>query len=312
MINFSHFKHFQRFITIFGVFLLVGCSDKNESLEEENLDSSILVPPGISKFEFKEYEYLSDKAIDVYTFLPDSTKKDIPVLFVMHGANRDARNYCIEWVEPSREYNFLVVCPEIDEHQFPGSAGYNLGGMYDGDNLIDSTRWTFALIEPIFEYLKKEGATTIDRYGIYGHSAGSQFVHRFALYTQPIHASIFIAANAGWYNMIDFNENFPYGFKNSPMTINSLKEKFSMDLFIVIGEEDTDPNASSLRKTEEAMRQGNHRFERGNNFFNTAKKMADSLEVNFNWKLETVPGIGHSNFDMAPTAGKIFNTKLKN
>jgi hypothetical protein len=40
--------------------------------------------------------------------------------------------------------------------------------------------------------------------------------------------------------------------------------------------------------------------------------MADSLEVNFNWKLETVPGIGHSNFGMAPTAAKIFNTKINN
>ena len=125
MIHFSHFQYLQKFISIFSVFLLVGCSDTEESLEEENIDSSILVPPGISKFEFKEYEHLSDKAIDVYTFLPDSTKKDIPVLFVMHGANRDANNYCIEWVEPSREYNFLVVCPEIDEHQFPGAAGYD-------------------------------------------------------------------------------------------------------------------------------------------------------------------------------------------
>ena len=85
-----------------------------------------------------------------------------------------------------------------------------------------------------------------------------------------------------------------------------------MDLFVILGEKDTDPNASSLRKTEEAMRQGNHRFERGNNFFNMAKRIADSLEVNFNWKLETVPDVGHSNFGMAPTAANIFNTKINN
>ena len=112
--------------------------------------------------------------------------------------------------------------------------------------------------------------------------------------------------------MIDFDEKFPYGFQNSPMTINSLKEKFSMDLFIILGEKDTDPNASSLRKTEEAMRQGYHRFERGNNFFNAAKKMAESLQITFNWELETVPDIGHSNFGMAPTAAKIFNNKINN
>ena len=60
------------------------------------------------------------------------------------------------------------------------------------------------------------------------------------------------------------------------------------------------------------MRQGYHRFERGNNFFNTAKKMAESLQITFNWELETVPDIGHSNFGMAPTAAKIFNNKINN
>tara|TARA_B100000315_G_scaffold79427_2_gene72843 strand:- start:34005 stop:35048 length:1044 start_codon:yes stop_codon:yes gene_type:complete len=292
--------------------LIIACNNSPTSPDEEIHEEIKLVPQGIGKFTFDQYKPLADTPITVHTYLPDSTIKNIPVVFVMHGANRDANNYCIDWVEPAREYNFLVVCPEINENQFPGSGGYNLGGMYDGNILIDSTRWTFALIEPIFEYLKQEGAITVDRYGIYGHSAGSQFVHRFALFTQPHNANVFIAANAGWYTMTDFSEVFPYGFKNSPMTEDKMKPKFGLDLVILLGENDTDPNASSLRKTEEAMRQGKHRFERGHSFYTKAKSMADSLETEFKWTKVTVPEVGHSNFGMAPAAAKLLYDILKN
>ena len=38
--------------------------------------------------------------------------------------------------------------------------------------------------------------------------------------------------------------------------------------------------------------------------------MADSLGVEFNWILDTVPGVGHSNTGMAPKAAKIFFDKI--
>ena len=81
---------------------------------------------------------------------------------------------------------------------------------------------------------------------------------------------------------------------------------------ILLGENDTDPNASSLRKTEEAMRQGIHRFQRGNYFYNMAKDKAGELGVIFNWKIQTVPNVGHSNSEMAPIAAQIFITSLNN
>ena len=81
---------------------------------------------------------------------------------------------------------------------------------------------------------------------------------------------------------------------------------------ILLGENDTDPNASSLRKTEEAMRQGIHRFERGNFFYNMANYNACDLWASFNWKIQTVPNVGHSNNDMAPIAAQIFISSLNN
>ena len=312
MINILHFISFLRLIPLCCLTIMISCTEPLTQPEEEIVIPTPLVSQGISKFEFDNYPTLSNAPLTIHTYLADSTIKNIPIVFIMHGANRNAYDYCIDWVEPARKHNFLIICPEIDVNRYPGSAGYNLGGMYDASTLLDSTQWTFSFIEPIFEYLIENEVSNVKTYGIYGHSAGSQFVHRFALFTHPTHAKIFIAANAGWYTMTDFTEAFPYGFQNSPMTEENIKEKFKLDLVILLGEDDTDPNASSLRKTEEAMRQGKHRFERGNSFYTKAKSMADSLGTEFKWTKVIVPKVGHSNFGMAPAAAKLFYDTLKN
>ena len=308
LINILHFKN------IFLLFLLLGgCSDKkDEIIEEEKNQVSKLVPLGYSKFIFDQYEPLANKPIDVHTYLPDTTDIQLPVLFVIHGNARNAKDYCFAFVESAQKYNFLVICPEFDVLQFPTSQEFQLGGLFKDDQLADSTKWAFNYIEEIFSYLKKENVITNTSYGIYGHSAGSQFTHRLALFTKSNNASIFIAANAGWYTTVDFTEAFPYGLKNAPINEQQLIEKFKYPMTIILGENDTDPNDSSLRKTEQAMRQGIHRFDRGNYFFDMAKERADQLRVTFNWKIETVPNVGHSNTKIAPVAAQIFISSLNN
>ena len=308
LINILHFKN------IFLLFLLLGgCSDKkDEIIEEEKNQVSKLVPLGYSKFIFDLYEPLANKPIDVHTYLPDTTDIQLPVLFVIHGNARNAKDYCFAFVESAQKYNFLVICPEFDALQFPTSQEFQLGGLFKDDQLADSTKWAFNYIEEIFSYLKKENVITNTSYGIYGHSAGSQFTHRLALFTKSNNASIFIAANAGWYTTVDFTEAFPYGLKNAPINEQQLIEKFKYPMTIILGENDTDPNDSSLRKTEQAMRQGIHRFDRGNYFFDMAKERADQLRVTFNWKIETVPNVGHSNTKIAPVAAQIFISSLNN
>ena len=302
-------------ISLLFIIFILGCSDNKDTfIENEETDKEIfkLVPLGYNKFTFNSYAPLADKPIDVHTYLPDTSDFSIPLLFVIHGNARNAREYCFDWVESAQSYNFLVICPELDVLQFPTSEEFQLGGIFKNNQIVDSTKWTFNYIEEIFNFLISENVTTNDSYGIYGHSAGSQFTHRLALFTESKNASIFISANAGWYTTIDFNESFPYGLNNAPINEKELVEKFNYPLTILLGENDTDPNASSLRKTEEAMRQGIHRFDRGNYFYNMAKNKASELGVPFNWKLHTVANVGHSNTGMAPFAAQIFISNLNN
>jgi hypothetical protein len=41
-----------------------------------------------------------------------------------------------------------------------------------------------------------------------------------------------------------------------------------------------------------------------------AKDKADQLGVTFNWRLQTVPEVGHSNTKIAPIAAQIFISSL--
>ena len=51
--------------------------------------------------------------------------------------------------------------------------------------------------------------------------------------------------------------------------------------------------------------QGKHRFERGMNFYETVKRQAGRMKVQQRWKLETVPGVEHSNAGMAGAAAEV-------
>ena len=248
-------------------------------------------------------------AVPVRTYVPVVRDKDTPVVIVMHGASRDAPRYYADWKAQAAAHGFIVVVPFLSKRDFPGSASYNLGNVFGPatGQQRDEALWTFALIEPLFdEVIKRTGSTQRD-YVLYGHSAGSQFVHRFMYYMPQARVSKFIAANAGWYTMPDFGVEYPYGLKNSGIDAEALPDIFSKPLFLLLGKKDTDPNDDSLRQTPEAQRQGPHRLARGLAMYNMAKERAEKLGAEFNWQVLGVIDADHSNAKMTPAAAALIN-----
>jgi len=92
------------------------------------------------------------------------------------------------------------MAPEFSASDFPGSAGYMQGGMYDENGEEQPMEaWTFFLIDPMivdFHNLFRSNDGLID---LWGHSAGGQFVHRFMLFKGSQWVDRAIAANSGWY-----------------------------------------------------------------------------------------------------------------
>ncbi len=88
-------------------------------------------------------------------------------------------------------------------------------------------------------------------------------------------------------------------------SVESMRKLFTKKVTILLGDQDTDPNHRSLRRTPQAMLQGAHRFQWGHTFHQACKQMAATLGVQFRWDLQIVSGVAHSNSKMAPIAAKV-------
>lgn len=149
------------------------------------------------------------------------------------GIGRTAEGYFNTWLPYAQQMQVTLCAPKFDRNQFPTEAEYQLGNVMqhqsskenqmppakkqktatdaeDDDEQSDEPvqqpaglkvnqvqDWSLNLIEQLFVYLKQHYGVTASSYMLYGHSAGSQFVHRFMLLMPQQHASLAIAANAG-------------------------------------------------------------------------------------------------------------------
>ena len=261
------------------------------------------LPSGRADFIFSGWQ---GPSIKVWTYLPQQTSADTPVVFVMHGTKRDGERYRNEWVDLAEKNRFIVVVPEFPKKQFPGSRSYNLGNVFKKNGGLNrKSLWSFSAIEPLFDAIKKRTGNQQSSYALYGHSAGSQFVHRFLYYVPNARVNRAVAANAGWYTMPDFNTDFPYGLKDAPVTLDHLNTTFEKNLVVLLGTKDTSTTSKSLRKTPEALAQGPHRLARGKTFFKAAQSAARYNNADFKWQLEYAPGIGHKNGLMAEFAAPL-------
>jgi len=285
--------------------ILNACVHDPHLLEQKN---------GKTQFIYKVPN--SYKSIKVWTYIPQNLSideaKKAPVVFVSHGVLRNGWNYREQWINHADRYGFALVVPEFSSTQFPNSSSYNFGNIRKYNGVIrPKTQWSFSLIEPIFSQYKILSGTSRETYSFYGHSAGSQFVSRTLTFVDSPNLCLAIAANAGSYTFLDKGIKFPYGLAESPINDQGITRFLAKPLVILLGDQDKDINSAYLPSSAAAMRQGSHRLARGQHFFKNAQTLAAQKNVAFNWQLQLVEGVGHSNTGMAPYAATLINAKRK-
>lgn len=290
--------------TILGLSLMMNAhADSGRSSGRVSDDTSRL-ETGISRFMFDGW---SGPELRVWTYVPSSVSADAPILFVMHGVERDAKRYIEDWTRTAERYGVILVAPEFDERRFPGPEAYNQGGVIDpgtGRKRNPDT-WAFSVIEPLFDVVKQRAGSRAQTYSLYGHSAGAQFVHRFVMLAHPVRLDHAVAANAGWYTLFDPDRPFPKGMRLNKNDYILDRSGFSERLTILLGTEDIESDDRNLRDDAWARGQGKNRFERGQAFFLHAKQVAGSKSPAFNWQLKYAPGVAHENRKMALYAASI-------
>ncbi|MEL6539025.1 MAG: hypothetical protein AAFQ98_26650 [Bacteroidota bacterium] len=251
------------------------------------------------------------KTILIRYYQPTSFTKDSQVIFILPGAGRNAIDYREAWVHAAEEYGVLLLVPEYSEEHYPEFWSYNLAGMiYDVDipnetfsiNL-NISEWLFEDFDKIFNRVRAEMGFKATAYDMFGHSAGGQILHRMALFKPENQAHRILASNSGWYTLPTQSEPFPYGMEGLETAPSPLN--FSNKLVVFLGEED---NASEtrghLRRSPEVDRQGLHRLARGTYFFQEAKQVAEANSLDFHWKLEVIPDVGHDYVEMSKAAAR--------
>jgi len=252
------------------------------------------LPEGSSDYTFADWD---GTPLRIYTYRPANVAADQPIMIVMHGVERDADRYRDEWIAVADKTGLIIAAPEFTEKKFPKSANYNLGGLgkRQSENGIASA---FDAIEPLFDDLRQRTGSPRQKYYIYGHSAGAQFVHRFVFAKPDARIETAFAANAGWYTMLQDDLSYPYGLNGSGLPESTIANALSAPLVVLLGDADT-KTGGNLRSTSEADAQGKNRLERGLNFFRASASLADQQQLPFVWKLAIVPGAGHQNHKMA-------------
>jgi len=245
--------------------------------------------------------------MDVYYYRPSSFKRDGPVLIVVHGLNRNAADYRHYFAEIAQLYGALILSPEFSRKNYRGSRRFNLGNLKNGSgDTLPRSVWSFPVIDRVFDQARVQLGFGQQRYYLFGHSAGSQFVHRMIIFAPSNKMITAVAANAGWYTEPNFAIEFPYGLRDAPADMETLRRAFGRKLTILLGQGDNDETHKSLRRTDEANAQGPHRLARGRRFYQQSKEVARSLEIPFLWRLKEVSGIAHSGRGMAGPAAEVF------
>ena len=259
------------------------------------------LPVGKGSFQFQDTKGNPDKPITVWFYRPATLNASSKVVFVMHGVGRNGEEYRDHWARYAEQYGFLLLVPEFSERSY-STDDYQFGGVKNPN----VEKWTFSAIEHLFDSVKADEALSAGSYYLYGHSAGAQFVHRYMLFMPSPRVALAISANAGSYTLPVYpswtQPGFPWSLDKALISEDRLRSVFARNLLVLLGEEDTDSNHKHLPRSREAKAQGDNRLDRGRNFYQLAKDHAAKLGTPFNWSLQTVPGVAHSDSGMAKAA----------
>jgi len=296
--------------------------------------NKINLETGAGAFLIEGGQTNKNKPIKVFYHKPKNFSNSSNVLLVIPGAGRNADSYRDTWIGTSEKHGVLILSPQYSEGDY-GFGDYHLGGLVKDLNLenniefIENTNiaklneedllfefnenkqtWIFNDFDRIFDLVKSVLQLSTDKYDLFGHSAGGHILHRLVLFQTNSKAANIMASNASFYTLPNFENNFPFGLKNSSMDTSSLKTAFAKKLVVFLGEQDNEnETGGTFLRSKTADEQGLHRLARGKHFFESAKAKAKELNTDFNWQLVVIPNVGHNQEKMGKAAAMYLHEK---
>ncbi len=272
--------------------------------------SRLVDAPGANSLPYVDPAF-PERPLVLHAARPRQFAADTPVLIVHHGVGRNGAAYRDYWLELVEEAGILAIAIEFPEASFPEYLWYHFGNLHDeAGSPNPRAQWTYAIDERLFAALQAQGVTTRRRYGLFGHSAGGQFVHRMLSFGFRDHVAVAVSANAGTYAMPDLDIAWPFGLGETELDADALRALLRFRITVMAGTNDTKTTGRFFPKGPRSMRQGATRHARAHNYVAAGRSAAEALDTHCAWTVIDVPGVGHDGRHMSVAAAPIVAAAL--
>ena len=261
---------------------------------------------------------------------------------LIHGYQRNAHRYFPRMTKAAEQAGVaeetLVIAPGFSirqddrPHRRPGELYWKRNKNWRrGDKSIEGPKGrmsSFKSVEILLAHLGQKGLfPNLKKITVVGHSAGGQFVQRFALGHAPVKSLAdvrvrYVVANPGSYlylnrqrpgpgfdggfavpteaagcpayNRYEYGLDDLNGYMSAAGPEKILERARQRELVLLLGTADDDPGHAALPRKCGAGLQGRHRLERGRLF----KAHLDRFFAPHNTRVVLVPGVAHRSREM--------------
>jgi dienelactone hydrolase len=273
--------------------------------------SPLVAAPGAQSLSYIDPMF-PDRPLVLHAARPRAFTRETPVVLVHHGVGRNGAAYRDYWLGLVDEAGILAIAIELPEASFPDYLRYHFGNLHNDDGTPNPrTQWTYGIDERLFIAIREQNLTACRRYGLFGHSAGGQFVHRMLSFGYRDHVAVAVSANPGTYAMPDLDVAWPFGLGETELDAAALAELLRFPITVMAGTEDTKTTGRFFPKGPRSMRQGGTRYERAHNYIRAGQAAAAALGTHCAWTVIDVPGVGHDGHGMSIAAAPVIAAALR-
>ena len=246
-----------------------------------------------------------DRLLILHAARPRDWSSDDPVVFVHHGVARNGRDYRDYWLPHVDQGGFLAIAIEFPEASFPDILVQFRQPVRRGRQTESAPPMDLWDRSAAVRGAAQPGDYQARRYGVFGHSAGGQYVHRMLSFGYRDRVAVAVTANAGTYAMPDLAIDWPWGLGATEVTPDDLKTFLGFPVTIMAGTEDIKTTGRFFPKGPKSLRQGPTRFARAHRYLQTGQEAAAELGVSLAWRVVEVPGVGHDGRGMSDAAAPL-------
>ena len=251
-----------------------------------------------------------------YAYVPTTLPEKPEILVLVHGtppeggtAEANAEYYITNWIDFSEEQGTILIAPAFNQEDFSSRLGDHALSGYRGlfGREIGADEWVLRLVRAHQEAF----GSTDEPFYLYGHSAGGQFTGRF-LVTHPQAVKRAVITAAATYPQPTNEVAWPFGMGElhadvewDPDTTRHVdvvpdEAKWlaatQVPLTVIVGLNDTGELPSYLIPGQK----GRNRYVIARNWIADMAALAEANGLESHFKLEIVPGRGHSMSGLLP------------